>query len=433
MGIHEYKYRGLLRTTMVKSFRKQRSWGTRSTTMGAAAMLFLWSAATTISCCHCFTIHHHHSTSISTTTRGQDHQPGVGGVLRPTSCRRSLSSSSSSFALAATQLLEFQEPTTGVTVQLVGSMHYNPASIRLTETTIQQLAAQNRLGAVLIESCDLRWNTTLELSPILQSLLQSEMRAAHDLALAYERPVILGDQRINVTVDRLKRGAAETVMDLVTPFSGGWQRLYRNVTEAREEAVPLGEGYLNAFAFLDPKLLLAAPVSFLKYPLSYAAKSPLASLVVFGLLFLPIPGDAMGIISADGSTTAVMTAGDIAGQLVGSLLETLLFARIFLKELLAERNEVLARNILEQCRLIAQQQQQQQSKRKPWWEPYWMQPSKRRPSNSNGSSSTTVVYAPQSVTTIPKHVGNPNTTVVAVLGMAHCNGIMKLLKEQRVS
>ena len=262
--------------------------------------------------------------------------------------------STSSTCLQATQLLEFQEPTTGVTVQLVGSMHYNPASIALTERTIGALAAQDRLGSVVIESCDLRWNSTMSLSPTLQKLLQSEMRAAHDLAGQWHRPIVLGDQRINVTVDRLKAGAQETVVDLLTPWSGGWQRLYQNITEARREAVPLGGDYLNLFAFLDPKLLLASPVSFVKYPLSYAAKSPLASLVVLALLFLPIPGDAstMGLdIGSISSSGSALTANDYVGSLVGSLLETLLFARIFLKELLAERNEVIARNILEQCRL----------------------------------------------------------------------------------
>ena len=38
-------------------------------------------------------------------------------------------------------------------------------------------------------------------------MLQSEMRAAHDAAVKYGRPVILGDQRIEDTVLRLKEGA----------------------------------------------------------------------------------------------------------------------------------------------------------------------------------------------------------------------------------
>ena len=346
--------------------------------------------------------------------------------------RRSLSST----CLPATQLLEFQEPTTGVTVQLIGSMHYNPASIALTERTIGALAAQDRLGSVVIESCDLRWNSTMSLSPTLQKLLQSEMRAAHDLAGQWHRPVVLGDQRINVTVDRLKAGAQETVVDLLTPWSGGWQRLYQNITEARREAVPLGGDYLNLFAFLDPKLLLASPVSFVKYPLSYAAKSPLASLVVLALLFLPIPGDAstmgLDIGSISSSSSSALTANDYVGSLAGSLLETLLFARIFLKELLAERNEVIARNILEQCRLQQIKPPNVQSTPSQWWKLLLPRPgtSSRNDQVVTVAATTTCVYAPLSVPPVAEGQGK---VVVAVLGMAHCNGIMKLLREQRVS
>ena len=292
-------------------------------------------------------------------------------------------------------------------------MHYNPTSIELTRQTIQELAESNQLGSVVIESCDIRWNSTMEMSLPVQGLLMSEMRAAHDLAVQYQRPLVLGDQRINVTVDQLKKGAKETFLDLVNPITG-WKRLFRNVTIAREEALPFGDGYLNAFAFFDPKLLLAVPVSFIKYPLSYAAKSPIASILLFGILFLPVPGDAA-------SMDAVMSTGDWIWQLTFSLLETLLFTRIFLKELLAERNEVLARNILEQCRL--QQKQPQQ----PGWKSLWtsIAGSSRQRDPKNG-----VVYAPLSTAPVFEH---EEKTVVAVLGMAHCNGIMKLLQEQRVS
>lgn len=41
-----------------------------------------------------------------------------------------------------------------------------------------------------------------------------------------------------------------------------------------------------------------------------------------------------------------MSASDIFESVAFSVLETVIFARIFLKELLAERNEVLAWNIV---------------------------------------------------------------------------------------
>jgi hypothetical protein len=119
-----------------------------------------------------------------------------------------LSLSSFSSALKNSQrVLEFQEPTTGVMVRLVGAMHYNPASIQLTTDTIRQLATSNELGSIIIESCDIRWNSTMQMNPtVAKALLNSEMRTAYDLALQYQQPVILGDQRIKVAVSRLGTG-----------------------------------------------------------------------------------------------------------------------------------------------------------------------------------------------------------------------------------
>ena len=119
-------------------------------------------------------------------------------------------------------MIELEEPTTGVPVYLIGCMHYNPASIALTRQTIQDLADRDQLGAVVIESCDIRWDKNNDLPESIQKLLTSEMKAAVDVATSepYQRPVVLGDQRINVTVASLGRGLKETLVDLATPFSG---------------------------------------------------------------------------------------------------------------------------------------------------------------------------------------------------------------------
>ena len=313
-------------------------------------------------------------------------------------------------SLSTTRLLEFQEPTTGVTVQLVGSMHYNPVSIQLTKKTLQTLAEQDRLGSVVIEMCDVRWNATTDISPIMRYLLHSEMDAAHDLALRWQRPIVFGDQRINVTVHRLKTGAIEAVGDLLVPFSGGWRRLYRNITEAWSEAVPLGENYLNTFDFLDPKLWLASPVTFVKYLLTFTAKSPLFFLVLLAILFLPTRGGAatMGAATA-GTSAAVNAVGSWTKWLLSNLLESVLLTRILLKGLLVERNRVMARHILEQCR--------------------FQQGTIISPNDSVVDTGATV-YAPLSVRPVAE---GHEKVIVAVLGMAHCNGVMKLLTEQRVS
>lgn len=325
---------------------------------------------------------------------------------------------------SAPQVLEFQEPTTGVTVKLIGCMHYNPASIQLTEDTINELAKDDKLGSVIIESCDIRWNQTKQLPMVIQNLLQSEMKAACELTLEeYQRPVILGDQRINITVSSMKQGFQETLLDLVTPWNGGWGRLVTNVTQAREEALPLGESYLNLLAFFDPKLLLAAPVSLIKYPLSYFFKAPLRTSAFFMLLFLleQRPSDAMTIVTLD-----QMTVGDLVGSLAVSVVEIALFARIFLKELLLERNKLLAQNILEQCKLY-----QQKSTTSSSTTPFWNLWNNKEGIEANGLTEILYVEDPNKLPKTKQGTEN-DKAVVAVLGMAHCNGIMKLLKEEKV-
>lgn len=331
--------------------------------------------------------------------------------------RNDRAAQSSLLAKASPQVLEFQEPSTGVTVKLVGCMHYNPASIQTTEYTINELAKEDRLGSVVIESCDIRWNKTKELPQAVQNLLQSEMKAACDLAGdTYQRPVVLGDQRINVTVSSLKRGFQETFVDLATPFNGGWGRLFRNVTEARVEAAPFGKQYLSPLALFDPRLVLAAPVSLIKYPLSYFFRSPIGTTIVLTLLFLlDSPPDPATVVTMDR-----MTAGDWVGSLVVSVVEIALFARVFLKELLAERNEILARNILEQCKLY---QSNGASTAKPFWSAFGSGGSR-----NSGNAGEEIYYVDGSTSA----GSGKDRAVVAVLGMAHCNGIAKLLKEQKV-
>lgn len=327
-----------------------------------------------------------------------------------------------SVSLQASQLLTFQEPRTNTTVILVGAMHYNPTSVRLAKTTIEDLGNENRLGSVIVESCDLRWNKTAELyeeKPFLKRLLTNEMRTASDVAFEFGRPVILGDQRINITTDALKSTLKETFVDLVTPLTG-WKRFGDEVGAAWKETVPFGgKGYLSAFAFFDPLLLLALPVSFVKYPLSYFVKSPLPTTVVLSLLIgLSFSEDPMTV---DALMADQIPASDYIASLAISALETIVFARLLLKPLLADRNEILARSILDQCEVFASEKE---SKQGGWFQ--FLAPKKQAI-----SSDQQIIYAPGSAIS-QKVSGGSDKVVVAVLGMAHCNGIKKLLEEQRV-
>merc|ERR1712238_473968 len=202
------------------------------------------------------------------------------------------------------QLLEFVEPTTNVTVLLIGSMHYNPASIELVEQTVERLGREDKLGSVIIESCDIRWNKTQTImdkkntklqekqkakaeaeesqsssSSVTSSsdavnitlnkddLLGNEMVAAWEVASKYQRPTVLGNQRINITIDALKANFKDTLSDIFLKGPKGWKNSYTEIVEGWEQTIPIDVSRnkdgnknnnevqkLNALAFFDPRL-----------------------------------------------------------------------------------------------------------------------------------------------------------------------------------
>merc|ERR1711865_274830 len=125
-------------------------------------------------------------------------------------------------------------------------------------------------------------------------------------------------------------------------------------------------------------------------------------------------------------------------SLVVAILETIVFARLLLKPLLAERNEILAKSILDQCQIYASSSSlnamgnnNNNNKNSGT--------SSLLSSSSSSSLDNGIIYVPGcSPLEMNGEIGNKENddggkVVVAVLGMAHCNGIMKLLREQRVS
>lgn len=332
------------------------------------------------------------------------------------------------------QIVEFIEPKTNVKVILIGTMHYNPTSIDMVKETVDALGKQEILGSVLIESCDVRWNTTKELSDtprgsFLNTVLMSEMKAASDKAMSYGRPVVLGDQRINITGTSLKNTFKQTFTDIVTPLGGGWERLYTDFKEAADVALPSGSGYLDARSFLDPRLLIAAPISFAKYPLAFLARNPLSTTIVLSAL--------VGLSILDTSASYNLADATVEGQITSSIasllfacLELVFFGRIMVQVLLAERNEILARNILEQCRIYSNGNK----KSGPDFDFVNMFSFLSQKKVASSSTQSEIVYVPESLlgASIDSSKDGKEKVVVAVLGMAHCNGIVKLLKEELV-
>jgi hypothetical protein len=151
---------------------------------------------------------------------------------------------------------------------------------------------------------------------------------------------------------------------------------------------------------------------------------------------------ALFLLNAEADATVVtldqMTVGDWAGSLTVSLLEIALFGRVFLKELLADRNLLLARNILEQCRLYqATSSRNVQTSTTIAGRLSSMgyilgQSSMQRPGPQADRVTLDQILYVDGPTNMASSNDQRDKAVVAILGMAHCNGIMKLLKEKRV-
>jgi len=233
---------------------------------------------------------------------------------------------------------------------------------------VEEEANSGRLRAVAVESCPTRWNATLEAQPagsLLRSLCDNEMQSAAEAGKAAGfDDVALVDQTIEDTGKRVSQLFALTLVELLTPWKGGWNRIYDDFKSAFEQVS--GEG-LGPDALLDPRLLLGMPLSLVRYPLSLGLKSPVL-LALIGCIFL-IAGQDFA---------AEDTIEELIGALAFSVVETIVLGRVLLVGLLEERNYVLARNIRKAC------------------------------------------------------LAKPGGSVVAVLGMAHCTGVGKILRESRL-
>lgn len=372
------------------------------------------------------------------------------------------------------QVLEFVEPTTKVAVVLIGSMHYNPTSIETTTSIIDALGRNSMLGSVLVESCPIRWNQSTAMkyldttpknifyinnvgkrlsfaptiyseekratkkgySDALRSVLYNEMLAAYEAASVYQAPVILGDQLINVTSNRCGEALKLTFQDLLQP-GAGWQRFYNDIKSTVQEALPSGDGYLGSRDFFDARLLINSPVSLLRYPLAIVIRNPLSLVPLMFFYFYPLFTIFSSLDASDPQSLLPITQEALnqafADSLLSSLsalpvalLEVTFLSRLFLVSILAERNTVLAQNILVECRRLAKEG----NKTKPTVGPTNLF-SQLQAFFSNKKSTAELLPVKRS-TGLPAPGQSTNKKVVAVLGMAHCNGVKKILAESRI-
>ena len=273
----------------------------------------------------------------------------------------------------APQVLTLFDPKTRSRVVLVGTMHFNPYSIALARDVVAAESESGRLRAVAVESCPSRWNATLDAQPIgslLRLVCDNEMQAAAECGEANGATVELVDQTIEDVGRRVVQMSALTFVELLTPWDGGWNRIYADFRQALQQVGGGGgDGSLGAGAFLDPRLLVGFPLSLVRYPLSIGLKSPL----LLGLIGLAI----FGTYTLDMATEE--TVGELVGALAFSVVETIFLGRLLLVVLLEERNFILARNIRKAC-----------------------------------------------------FANKPGGSIVAVLGMAHLNGVAALLRDSRI-
>ena len=321
----------------------------------------------------------------------------------------------------------------GVEVRIIGTMHYNPQSISQVKEAVESytsaeesLTADRRLRSIMIESCEERFSKSKQTNDFLRKyLLYNEMLAAAEYTSSCSSggsvELILADQKIAVTSQRLKDSLKQALREIINPLQ--WAGLLRDLSYHYKRAFPSVEGskssdndndndsdsdyYLGLGDFLDPSLLRYFAVSLVRYPLAIAVRSPallLGAAVMFaagsafnagaGAIASAVSGDIAGGVASASSTYSSMNVEDLrqlsietVESLLIAALEVLVLGRPMLQVLLDERNEVIASNILRECSRL------------------------RREREESGSRD--------------------RDCVVVVLGMAHANGVKRLLLQQQ--
>ena len=139
------------------------------------------------------------------------------------------------------QVLRLRDATTGQEISLVGTVHYNPASVARAKDEVSSAIDRNTLGAVVVESCTNRWGRSLELAPpgsLPARLICSEMQGAAGVAMQNQVPVMLGDADAGPFLERVRALASQSAGDLLNPVGGGWAAIYSDFARTLPGASP---------------------------------------------------------------------------------------------------------------------------------------------------------------------------------------------------
>ena len=261
------------------------------------------------------------------------------------------------------QVLRLRDATTKQEISLVGTVHYNPASVARAKEEVNSALARNTVGAVVVESCQSRWGRSLELAPpgsLPARLICSEMQGAAGIAMQNQVPVMLGDADAGPFLTRVRALAGQSASDLLNPLAGGWADIYSDFARtlpgtlwpadvARSELLLEGEAPLSLLDYARPAMLVGFVASLVRYPAAFALKAPGPFLVfASGLVALDSTAGQLDTL-ADAS----LRAGDVLSLPVAATLAfsaftfglSVLTARLLLVAFLEERNAEIARSI----------------------------------------------------------------------------------------
>uniref|UniRef100_A0A0G4I241 Uncharacterized protein n=1 Tax=Chromera velia CCMP2878 TaxID=1169474 RepID=A0A0G4I241_9ALVE len=277
---------------------------------------------------------------------------------------------------ASARVLEFVEPSSNVRVVLLGCMHFNPASGRLVRRTLDDIAQRGELSSVLIELCPDRWKEFGTAS----GLEDDEMIVAFERAQAHRVPTILGDENVRTIFSNLIADFRQTCIELVTPWRGGWASLFKDLREISKVHLPSGKGYLGWKDFFDREFLRGLPVAFLRYPRQTRLVEKLYKNWPFILGFFLLDEvlehfiysldlDGTAKTAAEGGAVDVVAKPEAYVEFLGAVafvvVALLPYIRPMLKTVLRDRNQVIAQNILKECRRLGEEAGEGDGKGKP--------------------------------------------------------------------
>eukprot|EP00467_Chlorarachnion_reptans_P005826 CAMPEP_0114491638 /NCGR_PEP_ID=MMETSP0109-20121206/3117_1 /TAXON_ID=29199 /ORGANISM="Chlorarachnion reptans, Strain CCCM449" /LENGTH=263 /DNA_ID=CAMNT_0001668405 /DNA_START=141 /DNA_END=932 /DNA_ORIENTATION=- len=233
-------------------------------------------------------------------------------------------------------------------------MHFNPTSIAKAKKTVKELAEKKQLSSVVIELCDTRWKNMEKRYPkgsVRRRLLNNEMQAAGDVASDYGVNVVLGDSPIAEILNQIKSKARQTMIDIISPING-WKSILEDFRAFLTRRKGKNTPGLSPLDLLDPILLAGLPITLMRYPAAFALKAPIRAValgtLVYALNTFSESAFATGV-SAEASENLRVNLFATVFSIV-SLGIYVLLARIMAIVLLMERDKYLANSILQSCK-----------------------------------------------------------------------------------